>query len=199
MRQLVIIALLAGCALQAEDRKILSITDLPGMAAWKNSPVAFQMENGRLSIVAGPSTDWFISPLDGKSSSNGPLLLFDPAEDFILTAKLNVDFGSQWDAGVLMVYENDTNWAKFALEMSVYGEPTIVTVVTRGISDDCNSTSVSGGSIWYRIAKLGQAFGFYASPDGNGWRMVRAFTLGASKNLRVGFGSQSPMGRRGQA
>jgi len=193
------IALLAGSAAHAADRKILSIGDLPGSPAWKNSPVASQMEDGRLTITAGPSTDWYISPVDGKSSSNGPLLLFEPAEDFVLTAKLNVKFGTQWDAGVLMVYVDETNWAKFALEMSVYGDPTIVTVVTRGVSDDCNSSVVGGGSIWYRIAKTGRTLGFYASPDGHAWKLTRAFTLGAAQNMRVGFGAQSPVGQTGNA
>jgi uncharacterized protein len=192
-------ALLARCALDAADRKIVSTADLPGSPAWKNSAVTSGMQDGRLNIVAGPATDWYISPVDGKSSSNAPLLLFEPAQDFVLTAKLRVEFGTKWDAGELMVYRNDTNWAKFALEMSVYGEPTIVTVVTRGVSDDCNSSPVSGSAIWYRIAKKGQAFGFYASPDGRAWRLIRAFTLDGSESVRVGFGAQSPVGRKGTA
>lgn len=98
----------------------------------------------RLNIVAGPSTDWYISPLDGKSSSNAPVLLFRPADDFVLTAKLKVEFGAQWDAGALMVYADDRNWAKFALERSVYGEPTIVTVVTRGVYELGDPASVDG-------------------------------------------------------
>ena len=199
MRQLVLIALLAGCVVHAADSRIAAIADLPGGAAWHNSPAASKMDDGRLTIVAGPSTDWYISPVDGKSTSNAPLLLFEPAEDFVLTARLQVAFGTQWDAGVLMVYVDDANWAKFALEMSVYGEPTIVTVVTRGISDDCNSSSIAGGSIWYRIAKTGRAIGFYASPDGHSWKMIRAFTLRASGRLRAGFGSQSPVGQKGTA
>ena len=199
MRQLVLIALLARCVLQAADGKILSIADLPGTSEWKNAAVASTMEKGRLNIVAGPSTDWYISPLDGKSSSNAPLLLFRPAGDFVLTAKLEVEFGAQWDAGVLMIYADDRNWAKFALERSVYGEPTIVTVVTRGVSDDCNSSTLSGSAQWFRIAKTGHAFAFYASPDGQSWKMIRAFTLGEPPGLRVGFGSQSPVGRSGTA
>ncbi len=117
----------------------------------------------------------------------------------MLTAKLNVEFGTKWDAGVLMVYVNDSTWAKFALEMSVYKEPTIVTVVTRGISDDCNSSPVRGNSIWYRIARTGQMIGFYSSPDGRTWQMVRAFSFGAAPGLRVGFGSQSPVGQKAKA
>lgn len=199
IRPLIVVALVAPCALQADERNILSLDDLPGMAEWKNSPVRWNIDDGRLTIVAGPSTDWYISPVDGKATNNAPLRLFRPGPDFVLTSKVTVEFGAQWDAGMLMVYANDTNWAKFALERSVSGEPTIVTVVTRGVSDDCNSSTVTGNSIWYRVARIGPAFAFYASPDGHLWKMIRAFTLGAAPDVRVGFGSQSPVGQSGTA
>jgi len=199
MHRVLVFACLASAALHAADRQILAIADLPGVSEWKDTPASSKMEDGRLTIAAGGSTDWFISPLNGESHTNAPLLLFEPAEDFVLTAKLDVEFGTPWDAGLLMVYADDTHWAKLALEMSVYGEPTIVTVVTRGVSDDCNSAPVRGGSIWYRIAKTGPAIAFYASPDGRSWKMVRAFSLGASPGLRVGFGAQSPAGNKGSA
>ena len=198
MRRIIRAALLAS-ALHAADRRILSLADLPGVPAWKNSPALSKMEDGRLTIVAGPATDWFISPVDGKSSSSAPVLLFEPADDFVLTAKLNVEFGAQWDAGALMVYQDGANWAKFALEMTIDREPTIVTVVTRGVSDDCNSTMVPGGSAWFRIAKAGRAIAFYASLDGRKWKIIRAFTLGESPNLRAGFGAQSPVGQKATA
>jgi regulation of enolase protein 1 (concanavalin A-like superfamily) len=172
---------------------------LPGALEWKNSPVSYDARANALTIVAGPSTDWYISPLDGKATANAPIALFQSAEEFVLTAKVTVEFQTKWDAGMLMVYADDKNWAKFALEMSVYQQPTIVTVVTRGVSDDCNSISPPGNSIWLRIAKIGRAIAFYTSPDGKSWRMVRAFTLGEVKNLRAGFGAQSPVGKRGSA
>jgi hypothetical protein len=137
--------------------------------------------------------------VDGKASNNAPLLLFRPGPDFVLTAKVNVEFGAQWDAGMLMLYANDTNWAKLALEKSVSGEPTIVTVVTRSVSDDCNSSSVAGTSTWYRIARIGTAFAFYASADEHSWKLIRAFTLGSAPEVRIGFGSQSPVGQHATA
>jgi len=197
--QLAVLAFVSGCALLAAELKIHSLDDMPGSTEWKNAPVTSNMDDGRLSIVAGPSTDWYISPMDGKSSSNAPLLLFRPEPDFVLTAKMNVEFQAQWDAGMLMVYANDTTWAKFALEMSVWGEPTIVSVVTRGVSDDCNSSPVAGSSIWFRVGKIGPAFAFYASPDGISWKLIRAFTLGFAPDVRVGFGSQSPVGQHATA
>lgn len=167
---------------------------LPAPQDWINTPETWQGDSDHLSISAGPSTNWFISPRDGAHTANGPTLLFRPAQEFVLTAKLTAELPEQWDAGMLMVYVNDRTWAKLAFEKSIYLEPTIISVVTRDVSDDCNSVEVSGNSIWLRVEKLGNAIVFYYSTDGQSWRQVRVFTLGDVPDLRVGFGSQSPVG-----
>ena len=171
------------------------VSTLPAPQEWKNRPETWKADNEQLRITAGKSTDWYISPVDGIRRANAPVLLFKPAKDFILTAKVTPEHAEKWDAGVLMVYANDSTWAKLALEKSMYMEPTIVTVVTRGVSDDCNSAVVSGGSIWFRVVKRGDAIGFFSSTEGSSWKLVRAFTLGPAPELRVGLGSQSPVGK----
>ena len=52
-----------------------------------------------------------------------------------------------------------------------------MSVVTRGLSDDCTSESVEGSSLWLRIARLGPDFVFHVSTDGARWRFVRHFAL----------------------
>jgi uncharacterized protein len=177
----------------------LSMKGIPGHLLWKNSPETWNTGEQGLTIVAARNTDWFISPLDGKATMNGPVLLFEPAADFILSAHVRVDFRQQWDAGFLMVYLNDRTWAKLAIEMSAYQEPTIVSLVTRGVSDDCNSTALPENSAYLRVARSGQAVFFYWSSDGRSWRLVRSFTLGARGRLRAGFAAQAPVGDRGTA
>ncbi len=177
----------------------LSFPGLPGPLEWKNTPARFERGENALTIEAGPKTDWYISPLDGETHSNAPLLLFEPAAEFVFTARITASLAHQWDAGTLMVYADERTWAKFALEVSAYGEPTIVTVVTRGVSDDCNSATISGKSIWFRVARIGPAIIFYSSADGSAWKLVRAFTFGNVSKLKVGFGAQSPIGPGGTA
>jgi regulation of enolase protein 1 (concanavalin A-like superfamily) len=70
----------------------------------------------------------------------------------------------------------------------------IVSVVTRGRSDDCNSKIIDGNEVYLRVARLGQAFAFHYSEDGRTWHLVRHFTLGPVDELQVGFSSQSPTG-----
>jgi regulation of enolase protein 1 (concanavalin A-like superfamily) len=87
------------------------------------------------------------------------------------------------------------HWAKLCFEYSPQGEPMIVSVVTNGVSDDCNSVPLARNDIYLRITRLGQALAFHYSEDGRYWRLVRYFTLRNTENLRAGFSSQSPTGQ----
>jgi regulation of enolase protein 1 (concanavalin A-like superfamily) len=174
-----------------------ALTMIPGALAWQNTALDWQIDHGQvLSITAPGNTDWFVSPMDGARRDNSPRLLFQPSDDFVLSAKLTVDFRSTWDAGVLVLYANDTAWAKLCFEMTVEKHPAIVSVVTRDRSDDNNSIAIQGSSVYLKIAKAGEAIFFYASEDGQNWKIIRAFSLGKVENLRVGFSSQSSTGKR---
>ena len=172
-----------------------TVDGLPGPFLWQNTPVDWKTgKAGSLAITAGKATDWFVSPIDGARRENSPRLVFQPADDFILSARVTVGFRSQWDAGVLVVYVNDTTWAKLCFEMTVEKHPAIVSVVTQGLSDDNNSIAVAGNSVYLKIAKAGQAIFFYASEDGQNWKIIRAFSFGPGAKVRAGFSSQSPLG-----
>jgi uncharacterized protein len=173
-----------------------ALIGVPGPFTWQHSAEKWQIENGTtLSITAGRATDWFSSPMGDEPRDNTPRLLFKPAEDFVLSAKVTVAFQSQWDSGALVLYVNDLLWAKLCFEMTIEKRPTIVSVVTRDLSDDNNSIAINGSSVYLKIAKAGQAIFFYASEDGRHWTVIRAFSLGKNTpDLRVGFSSQSPAG-----
>ena len=98
-----------------------------------------------------------------------------------------------YDAGVLLLYAAERDWAKLCFEYSPQLRPTAVTVVTRGTSDDCNSFEVDGNTLWLRITRSGAAWAFHASSDGAWWRLLRYFSLGKDL-VRVGFLAQSPAG-----
>ncbi|MFZ0189099.1 MAG: DUF1349 domain-containing protein, partial [Streptosporangiaceae bacterium] len=119
-----------------------------------------------------------------------------PAGDFTLAAQVRVEFASMYDAGVLLLHARDRHWAKLCFEYSPQRRPTAVTVVTKGISDDCNSFEVDGDTMWLRITRFGAAWAFHASTDGSWWRLLRYFALegDAAELVRVGFLAQSPTG-----
>ncbi|HEX2906046.1 MAG TPA: DUF1349 domain-containing protein, partial [Phototrophicaceae bacterium] len=91
-------------------------------------------------------------------------------------------------------YHSNQVWAKLCLELSPQGQVMVVSVVTRGTSDDCNSIPVAGNSAYLRVAKQERAFAFHYSLDGVRWDFVRYFTLGDVSNVEMGFLAQSPMG-----
>ena len=147
-----------------------------------------------LSMTAGAGTDLFVDPQGGPAALNAPRMLARPAEDFQLSARVTVDFAATFDAGVLALYAHDGAWAKLCFERSPQGEPMVVSVVTRGVSDDANAFAVEGRHVWLRVSRLGPAHAFHASPDGSRWRFVRHFALDPADGLSVGFLAQSPAG-----
>ena len=47
-----------------------------------------------------------------------------------------------------MIQGGDRNWAKLCFEYSPQGQPMVVSVVTRGVSDDANSMPIDAKTVW---------------------------------------------------
>ena len=147
-----------------------------------------------MTIEAGPRTDWFVDPGLGRATLDAPALVGATSGDFLVSARVEVEFAATFDAGVLALWRDEQTWAKLCFEYSPDREPMVVSVVTRVTSDDCNSTVVDGPAVWLRIARIGRQFAFHASNDGTLWRLVRHFALTDDEAIEVGFASQSPLG-----
>ena len=172
-----------------------SIPGLPGTLHWENTPRVWNIDSKNvLTISSNAKTDWFVDPFDGTVAKSAPILLFTPGSDYVLSTRVSVTFATKWDAGALMVWGDEHHWAKLSFEFSPDGKPTLVTVVTRGLSDDCNSMHLPGDSVYLRVAKSGKTYVFYFSTDGKSWEILRTFSLDTELPLRVGFESQSPAG-----
>jgi uncharacterized protein len=164
--------------------------------SWRNSPVEWSVQ-GRdgLTILSPGKTDLFIDPAGLAASDSAPAAMFSPPDDsFLLSARVQVAFASTYDAGVLRMHVRNDLWAKLCFEFSPQKQPMIVSVVTRGVSDDCNSIALQADTVYLRIAQGVRSTAFHYSLDGRAWNLVRYFTLGAADGLRAGFSSQSPTG-----
>jgi len=113
----------------------------------------------------------------------------------MLSARVEVDFANSFDAGVLALWRDEVTWAKLCFEYSPQGQAMVVSVVTRRVSDDCNSTVVTGTAVWLRVARTGHAYAFHMSVDGAFWQFVRYFAFDEGADLSVGFEAQSPLGQ----
>ncbi len=156
--------------------------------------------SGAVTATAPPRTDIFTDPAGASSSIesmlNAPTLLgIPPAGDFQLSARVRVDFAATFDAGVLLLWNDDAHWGKLCFEYSPSGEPMVVSVVTREFSDDANAFAVPDRSIWLRVSRVDHTYGYHASTDGKYWRMIRYFAIDdAVDRHKIGFEGQSPTG-----
>lgn len=173
-----------------------TVASIPGNLTWKNQPLKSASDaKEQISITAGLETDWFIDPIGEPAKANAPIALFKPPDStFQLQAKVTVDFAATYDAGTLFVYVNNTLWAKLCFEYSPQGQPMVVSVVTRGVSDDCNSVIIEDRSIYLRVYRQDKVFAFHYSQDGRYWHFVRYFSLGDLEQVGLGFSAQSPLG-----
>jgi hypothetical protein len=172
-----------------------ALAGFPTTFRWSADPSSWYTAENKLEIGAGPMTDLFVEPLgDGVPQLNAPRLLGDLDGDLRLQAHLRVGFAATYDAGALLVWVDETNWAKLCFERSPQGNNMVVSVVTRGRSDDANGFTVNSDEVWLRVSRMGHAFAFHASTDGSYWDLVRYFTLWPLPRVAYGFVSQSPTG-----
>ena len=172
----------------------LTLEGFPQPLEWAQEPASWELEPYGLVVTAGPKTDLITDPQGGAPVSNAPHLMFKPEGDFVFKAKVTVSFKSKFDAGVLLIYQNEQSWAKLCFEFAPQGYPIVVSVVNKGTSDDCNSLFIDENNTYLRISRLGNAYAFHHSVDGEYWYLVRIFALEPGLETKVGFLVQSPTG-----
>ncbi len=172
---------------------MIQLSPISETLVWYLEPASWNISDNVLTATAGTKTDLFVDPLSNNKSLNASMLVFEDNQDFMLSSRVTVDFSGTFDAGVLVIYQTDTSWAKFCFEYSPTNQPMVVSVVTKGTSDDCNSVFMNGNSVFLRVSRINSGFAFHFSNDALHWHFIRAFALepGAAK---VGFLVQAPVG-----
>lgn len=189
------ITLLLAVTVMAQQDTV-RIAAIPFTLAWHNQPLEFTAGKNDITIIAGEKTDMFRDPNVTYNTDNAPKLLFNPDEDFVLTAAIEHSFTSKWDGGAIVIIQDSLNWIKFCYEKDYTGARRVVTVVTKNVSDDCNSVSPGSNKIFYKIAKADNVFTLYYSTDGKKWFLVRHLQMDTTKELKLGFLAQSPTGKK---
>jgi uncharacterized protein len=192
---LILISMLSPIPGKAQEVKIPAI---PYSMRFENEVLEYAvLGDDHIRIAAPANTDLYTSADGGYSTNKSPRLLFRPDSNFILSSKIKLEFKSKWDAGVLLIYNDSSHYAKFCFENDFEGQPRIVSVVCNEVADDCNSMAINDNEIYYRIigSTKNNTFGLYYSEDGKDWFGIRGFRLNKTDNLRIGFSAQSPTGK----
>ena len=192
------VAAVMTCFLHADVAKAQAFpkkfSEFPSNFVWQNKPAGWNATDDSLTITAGKRTDWFVWPGGGYTADGSPRLMFKPAEDFMFSTKVDVKSHATYDAGCIALYGDASLWAKLCLEAQNDGRLDVISVVTRGRSDDSTSFPARGTSIYLKVAKADGVIFFYASEDGKEWTIIRKFHLEPNNGLWTGFSAQSPDG-----
>ena len=180
-----------------------TIAGLPPLR-WLNDvagDATYDEGQGALTMNASEKTDWFNPPPIANAPaglSNAPALVFEPPSgDWTYSAKVSVQHQFLFDAGTMFVHQGPDDWCKLCFEFSPEKKPLVVSVVTRGISDDANGATISNASVHLRVSRSGPVIAFHYSTDGGGyWTLHRLFSLRDTEApTSVGFLAQAPTGK----
>lgn len=163
--------------------------------SWMNQPKSYEIEDSTLRVTVNAGTDFFNNPEDSSIVNSAPFLHRNAEGDFVAKTLVEPDFSSQWNAVALMVHLDAMNWIKFAFENSDATGPGIVSVVTKGSSDDANGVVLnSEKKIWLAIARKGNVYSMHWSGDGKNYTMARLSAMPEQDIVKIGVEAQSPVG-----
>lgn len=190
------LSLLFAVNTNAEVPDTIKISSIPQNLTWENQPVDFSSANNSITITAGAKTDMYRAADNSYAVDNAPQLLFDADEYFVLTASIEHNFDNQWDAGAIVIKSDSLNYVKYCFEKDYTGAKRVVSVVTRGVSDDCNSVELKSDKIYYKVARNGNVVMLYYSEDNTNWYLIRGFLADFKGKVKAGFLAQSPTGEK---
>lgn len=166
-----------------------------------------KIEGDKIVMKAPALTDFFcggdIDSAEGilpESLCNAPYYYTEMEGDFVLQVKVSHDFKDIYDSASIMVMQDINNWAKCCFELTDFGTHAAVSVVTKnGQSDDANGCNIEGqNDIWLKICRVGCAFSFHYSLDGEKFYMTRYFIFPNIDKIKVGLLAQAPTGNGGE-
>jgi uncharacterized protein len=168
--------------------KDFKIASIPHKLEIYNSPINCSIIGDTIVELASiGKTNLFNNPNGKYYVQDAPMLLFEPDTDFVFSAKVFGNLKDIYDVAALVIFQDNDTWAKLCFENSVDKEATIVSVVTRKYSDDCNSISIDDNFAYLSIVKKGNEFSFFYSKDGHKWKLIRHFRLDLNQNIKIGF------------
>ncbi len=170
-------------------------SSLPSALELVNVPTALGVgDDGSILMGAAGHTNLFNSPNGVGMYTGAPMLLLPVDGDFTLAARIDAKLVNVYDVAALVMYVDGRNWTKLCYEFSAERQPTVVSVVTRGISDDCNSEEIDADFVYMAMCRRGHECSFHFSRDGVKWKMVRHFRFETSDRLRIGFAVHAAFG-----
>ena len=157
--------------------------------AWHVPPLEpAELGGTSIAFAAGPRTDLFTDPAGAEPQAGAPLLLGGPMGDFQLKRSR---LGQRSRRRSMLLRSSSMpprprggNWRSSTPRSA---SRTIVSVVTRGVSDDANASSSRSRTPGCASRERERRFAFHASLDGLWWSLVRYFTFDGAGEAAAGL------------
>ena len=134
--------------------------------AWEHLLRWEALPGGGIRVAVPPVTDYFRDPAGEKTKDNGPYLWRDVTGDFVARLHVRPTFAGRYDAGGILVRQDEGRWAKLCFESTNFGTTAAISVVTRGRSDDANGVDLTTPDVWLQICRAGDVVGMQYALDG---------------------------------
>jgi len=171
------------------------IKDSSADLKWFNEAKSFSIEDNSLTVIAEKGTDFFNNPEDGSITSTAPFFYKQVNGDFVAKALVRPDFSSIWNAVAIMVHIDDNHWIKFAFENSDATGQSIVSVVTKKVSDDANGVVLTRqDEVWLKLIRKDNIYSMLWSLDDTAYKMARLTAMPSADSVKIGIEAQCPVG-----
>jgi regulation of enolase protein 1 (concanavalin A-like superfamily) len=135
--------------------------------AWEHLLRWAPLPGGGIRVAVPAVTDYFRDPAGEKTKDNGPYLWRDVTGDFVARLHVRPTFAGRYDAGGILVRQDEERWAKLCFESTNFGTTAAISVVTRGLSDDANGVDLTALDVWLQICRAGDVVGMQYALDGS--------------------------------
>jgi regulation of enolase protein 1 (concanavalin A-like superfamily) len=160
---------------------------------WIFEPKVSQVAKNFVSITTEPETDFWQRSYYGFRNNNAPALQIESEENFTFTAKVSFKYEKLFDQCGLIIYLDEDNWFKAAIEYENETFSRLGSVVTNfGYSDWATSDISLPTKIWYRLSRRGPDFLIESSLDGIDFKQMRIFHLHKLGETTLAMGMSNP-------
>jgi regulation of enolase protein 1 (concanavalin A-like superfamily) len=161
-----------------------------------NTAQALSETPDSIEMTAPEQSDFFIDEMNGIEKNDAPFFYEKRKGDFVLSAKVQPQFTKYFDAGGLFIYDSPKKWIKLEFERTDLGYPSIVSVITNGMSDDCNGERMDNvEAVYLQIIRKSDYWMLHYSLNGKNWKFVRYFKLKMKSEVKIGLEAQAPIGK----
>jgi regulation of enolase protein 1 (concanavalin A-like superfamily) len=163
---------------------------------WINPPEQYRISAGRVEMTTMPNTDLWQRTYYGFRRTDAHMLVIPTDEPyFSFSVKAGYDGRILYDQCGMVIYLDEDNWFKCAMEYSDAKYQDLGSVVTNSGYSDFGTTAISPSikSVYFRLSRRQSDFRLERSFDGATYTPMRVFHLnGADGEIRLGLYACSP-------